>query len=411
MNRSSSIQAQGPLDEESGEFWFESPFQIADSGENLSAFEKNRMFLNTGGLGFVDASFSSGAAIDSDSRSVVAADFTGDGRADLLVGSAGGGPLRLFRNEFPDASRWVRLLLRGTISNRSAIGARVILRVDGDREIVRDLFPANGFQGQGPCELLIGVGDAQVIDQLTVRWPTSRVQTYRNLPTNRVIQVREWADPRGNFKPFDHDDFSGTSIISERLAHEVIDHREKNAPLIGEKAPPFEVQRLGSEETTTLGNLHREKPVVLVFSSQTCQVFEQGLESLLRVHERFGDKANFAMIYLREAHPAALPGGLADPSTDLQRHRVAALCREEMNLPFEVLVDGVADGLGTRWASWPTRLFVVDREGVVIYAGPTGPWGYRPGTDFIHGDGQFDGWDLNFSSESLEDFLAHYFED
>ncbi len=127
----------------------ENPFQIPASGENLSAFERNRLFLNHGGLQFVDASFVSGVDIDSDSRAVIAADFNGDAKPDLLVGSAGGGSLRLFENQIKNGNRHLRLKLIGADSNRPGIGSRIEVTAGG-RRIRRSLFPDNGFSGQAP---------------------------------------------------------------------------------------------------------------------------------------------------------------------------------------------------------------------------------------------------------------------
>lgn len=159
-------------------------------GVNLSAYERNRLYLNHQGVAFVDASFASGADIDADSRSVVAADFDLDGAPDLLVGSSGGGPLRLFANRFPRTTHRVRIDVRGVESNRPAIGTRVIADCAG-RQIVRDLFAPNGCMGQGPPELILGTGAAQRIDRLTIRWPTGRIQEFRNLPVDCRISIRE----------------------------------------------------------------------------------------------------------------------------------------------------------------------------------------------------------------------------
>ena len=112
LDRTARIKAVGAIDENAGEFWVENPFDITSSGYNLSAFERNRLYVNHDGRSFVDASYATGTDIDADSRSVVTADFDRDGAPDLLVASAGGGPLRLFRNDFPRAGR-VRIELEG----------------------------------------------------------------------------------------------------------------------------------------------------------------------------------------------------------------------------------------------------------------------------------------------------------
>lgn len=190
LDRSCVLPALGEVDQKSGEFWVGNAFMMPRAGANLSAYERNRLFLNVRKHGFLDASFASRADIDSDSRSVVAADFDGDGAPDLLVGSSGGGPLRLFRNRFPRTSHRVRINLEGVTSNRLAIGTRVIAHC-GDRQIVRDLFTPNGCMGQGPPEIILGLGTATIIDRLSVRWPTGRVQEFRNLPADCRISIRE----------------------------------------------------------------------------------------------------------------------------------------------------------------------------------------------------------------------------
>jgi enediyne biosynthesis protein E4 len=190
MDRTSFVEAKGDIDTENGEFWVENPFLLQEGGHNLSAYERNRLYLNVEGSDFVEASFASGTDIDSDSRGVVFADFNRDGAIDLLVSSVGGGPLRLFMNRFPQKNRWIRLALEGKTSNRPGIGCRAILQCDG-RQIVRDLFPANGFMGSGPTDFLIGVGKAETVEKLTIRWPTGKVQGFENLPTNKEITITE----------------------------------------------------------------------------------------------------------------------------------------------------------------------------------------------------------------------------
>ncbi len=190
LDRNARLPELRKVDREGGEFWVENPFRIPGSGNNLSAYERNRLFLNLGGEGFLDASFASDADIDSDSRAVIAADFDRDGASDLLVGSVGGGPLRLFLNRFPRTNRRIRLELTGVRSNRQGVGSRIELEI-GRRRIVRDLFPFNGGTGQGPVELLIGLGRAERIDRLSVRWPGGRVQRFENLPVDSEIEITE----------------------------------------------------------------------------------------------------------------------------------------------------------------------------------------------------------------------------
>jgi len=189
LNRLCEHDALGDIDRDAGEFWVRTPFELPNQRKNLSAFERNRVYLNRHGRGFIDASFSSGADIDSDSRSVVSSDFDGDGVPDLLVSSVGGGPLRLFLNQIEQGNR-LRLNLVGVTSNRAGIGTRLIAEV-GDQVITRDVFPENGCRGLGPVRASIGTGSAGKIDRLTLRWPSGTIQRFTDVVTPASLTIRE----------------------------------------------------------------------------------------------------------------------------------------------------------------------------------------------------------------------------
>lgn len=188
-NRNSEMKALGEIDTEAGEFWVENPFSMPSIGANLSAFEQNRTFLNLDGKSFLDVSFATGADLDSDSRSAITADFNRDGAPDLLVASVGGGPLRLFLNRYPVGNH-VRLKLVGQKSNRLGIGTRLVAEL-GDRKIVRDVFPPNGFMGQGSVEVILGLGEAQKIDRLSLRWPAQITQVFSDLNAGETYELIE----------------------------------------------------------------------------------------------------------------------------------------------------------------------------------------------------------------------------
>jgi hypothetical protein len=194
LDRTASLPELGAVDRENGEFWAKNAFTMIGEGNNVSAYERNRVFLNTGdGKNFLDASFASAADIDSDSRSVIVADFDQDGWPDLLVGSVGGGPLRLFLNNSARDNHRIVVKLVGTSSNRHAVGSRVVVECGEDR-IIRDLFKANGHHDQSPGTLLVGVGKAEEVDRLVVRWPTGKKQVFTNLPVDSRIELTEGED-------------------------------------------------------------------------------------------------------------------------------------------------------------------------------------------------------------------------
>ncbi|HIE96141.1 MAG TPA: CRTAC1 family protein [Planctomycetes bacterium] len=187
LDQQQILPALGELDDEAGEFWLDNPWNVGDN--NLSAFERNRIMLNTTDGRFVDVSSLTGADIDSDTRSVVAADLTADGMPELIYRSSGGGPLRIFENRWPQQN-WMRVSLRGRQSNSRGIGAR--LTVDtGDQTLSRELFPVSSFRSQMPSTVNFGLGDSTLVRRLTIYWPSGIIQEFENLPVNRHIRIAE----------------------------------------------------------------------------------------------------------------------------------------------------------------------------------------------------------------------------
>jgi hypothetical protein len=175
-------------DPELGEFWVDDPFRI-NLENNLSSYERNRVFLNAGGEEFLEISHLSAADSDGDGRAVVAADLDRDGREDLIVRGVGGPPLLVYRNTFP-AGHWLEVSLRGTKSNRLGIGARLIATV-GERRLVRDLFPINSYRSQAPTRVHFGLGAAERVDALEIRWPSGKTTRAENLQADRHYLIGE----------------------------------------------------------------------------------------------------------------------------------------------------------------------------------------------------------------------------
>lgn len=189
FNRAAIVPAPIEPDKRLKNWWVENPWLIAANGKSLSGYERNRIFLNVSGRDFFEISGLTLADSDADGRGTVAADLTNDGMEDVLVRHVGGLPIALYENRFPK-SNWLRVTLRGVKSNREGIGARLVAEVNG-QQIVREMFPNNGFMGQNAAHIHFGLGNASKLDKLSVRWPGGAVQEFRNLPVNRHVRLHE----------------------------------------------------------------------------------------------------------------------------------------------------------------------------------------------------------------------------
>ena len=96
----------------------------------------------------------------------------------------------LYRNEMPRGAHWVQFLLEGTKSNRGAVGAQVRIVADGSARL-SFVNGGNSFAGQSMPRVHFGLGEADSIQSVEVRWPSGRVDTLTGLAVDRLWKLRE----------------------------------------------------------------------------------------------------------------------------------------------------------------------------------------------------------------------------
>lgn len=166
------------------------------AGQSWSGREKHCAFLNTrdpSGAGqgrFATVSASSGIDFAEDGRALAATDWDQDGDVDLWFGNRTAPRLRFLRNGSPQSNGWLSLALRGTTSNRDGVGARVQVFATEQGQpqppLVKTLRAGEGFLSQSSKVLHIGLGNADAVAQVTVRWPGGKSETFQGIsPGNR----------------------------------------------------------------------------------------------------------------------------------------------------------------------------------------------------------------------------------
>ncbi len=120
------------------------------------------------------------------------ADYDGDGDVDLFVTNSSNRDI-LYAN-LGNANNWSNIKCVGTISNRTAIGAKVRVKATISGKPVwqmREISGQTGYLSQNSLNAAFGMGDAETIDSLKIEWPSGLVEAFINVPANRFITATE----------------------------------------------------------------------------------------------------------------------------------------------------------------------------------------------------------------------------
>jgi tetratricopeptide (TPR) repeat protein len=148
-------------------------------------------------------------------------------------------------------------------------------------------------------------------------------------------------------------------------------------PKPNDLAPDFSLLALASNKLVTLSSFRGKSPVVLVFGSYSCPNFRGAAASLSQLEKRYGARASFLLVYIREAHTAetwesgrnSREGLSIQPATNIAEKREhASYCMRQLHLAFPAVVDGMDGAVEKAYAAWPSLAVIVGKDGRVAYS-------------------------------------------
>ena len=148
------------------------------------------LFRNLGHGRFEELFDGAGTAIQvpHSSRGIAFGDFDNDGDIDMLVVNLGEPP-SLLRNDTSGKSHWIKIRLEGTASNRTAIGARIEVTANGEKQM-KELQSQSSFLSCSDFRLHFGLGNALLAD-VSVRWPNAQQQSLAALKADQLYTIKE----------------------------------------------------------------------------------------------------------------------------------------------------------------------------------------------------------------------------
>lgn len=148
------------------------------------------VFRNAGAGVFENVTDRSGEArVPHSSRGAAFGDIDNDGDLDVLIMNMNEAP-SLLRNDYAGGNRWLSLRLEGTRSNRSAIGATVVVTSGGKRQ-AQVVTSQSSYYSHDDFRLHFGLGQRDKADRVEITWPDGRIDVRTNVAAGRQVSVVE----------------------------------------------------------------------------------------------------------------------------------------------------------------------------------------------------------------------------
>jgi hypothetical protein len=190
-------------------------FYLATGDPDFFSIVPNKMYRNVNGKNFEDVTYSGGFGHIQKGHAIGFGDMDMDGDQDIYAvmgGAVEGDVFRnlLFENPMGNENNWINMVLEGKRSNRSAIGAKIIITIEEgqkERKIYNTVDSGASFGGNS-LMAEIGLGKADIIKEIEIKWPhhTKPVSIFEKVEVNQTIKIVEGGEiqqldlPKFSFK-------------------------------------------------------------------------------------------------------------------------------------------------------------------------------------------------------------------
>lgn len=223
------------------------------TGENLAPLLQrmpqiplsNYAYRNNGDLTFTNTADRWGLAQPGFSNGAAYVDLDNDGALDLVVNNLNA-PAAIYRSRARaiTGNHYLQVLLRGTGANTAGIGAKVMIALQGTRQLLEQM-PTRGFQSSVDPRLHFGLGPSPRIDSLIVIWPDRRYQVLTDVAADQMITLSQ-QDAAGRYA-YQRGATAAPPLFADVTARIGIDFKHEENPFFDYGREPLMPHLLSTE--------------------------------------------------------------------------------------------------------------------------------------------------------------------